>query len=460
LLTIISVFLSEFFQWELNEYLILSIFKHHNDSKVSIVMIIKSPKIYQALSPLPSESSPRPNAGNIRSNGIVCGADAVRACGSEHGIVGSHLIILADLAKKNDVVFGFRPVNSLATQLLEQGYPTKGLNIKGKSSDWGPMAGFIPVGQEFSKLAGNTKEIQKLDIEIGRCISQGHAVSTPLVINKERLDTLCKMRVITKENTKDAGDLLIRAKNNNKCHIFTAKLSYNNQVAEYSILHEGQPLHVLAKPGKDKEPAQPITADYDLLLFAVPLAKFGAKDNCKPSVVTARAISDKLLQGLKNNDVEAVCDKENMPVSNQRKKISSKSLKNTIVVTEAVQDRGIISPRLNQFIPEINKALGRADDNSIVQHGADTQNPCTVIADNYPGVIFLPERVGHYRGVAMVRNKAEAIQIYKEIKDSGFQFFGNDKWAAEMPVETYRRSSFNEARNALENETSILKGSF
>jgi hypothetical protein len=423
-------------------------------------MITKSPQIYQPLSPLPSESSSRPNTANIRSNGIVCGVDAVRACGSEHGLVGNHLAILADLARKSDVVFGFRPVNSLATQLLEQGYPTKGLNIKGKSSDWGPMAGFIPVSQEFSKITGNTKEIQKLDIEICHCINQGYAVSTPLVLNKERLDTLCKMHVIIKESTKDASELLIRAKKNNKQHIFTAKLSFNNQVARYTILHEGQPLHVLAKPGKDKKPAQPISADYDLLLFAVPLAKFGTKDNCKPSMVAGRSISDKLLQGQKYHDVETIYEKENIPISNQSNKISSNSLKNTTAVTEALQDRGIISPRLNQFILEINKVLGRADDNSIVQHGADTQNPCTVIADNYPSVIFLPERVGHYRGVAMVRNKAESIQIYKEIKDSGFQFFGNDKWAAEMPVETYRRSSFNEARHALENETSILRGSF
>lgn len=85
---------------------------------------------------------------------VVRDVDAVSACGKEHGIVQSHLSILADLAEEHNVVFAFRPVNPLATQLLEQGYPTKGLNVKGKSADWGPMAGFIPVSQRFSKLAG------------------------------------------------------------------------------------------------------------------------------------------------------------------------------------------------------------------------------------------------------------------------------------------------------------------
>ena len=85
---------------------------------------------------------------------LVCGLDAVSALGSEHGIVISHLAILAALAEELDIVFAFRPVNPLATQLIEQNYPTKNLTIKGKSSDWGPMAGFIPVRQEWSKLAG------------------------------------------------------------------------------------------------------------------------------------------------------------------------------------------------------------------------------------------------------------------------------------------------------------------
>ncbi len=421
-------------------------------------MIIKSHNNSVPLAVFSQQSSSQLNSRSTQSSAIVCGIDAVRACGSEHGIVDSHLSILSDLAKKNNVVFGFRPVNPLATQLLEQGYPTKDLNIKGKSADWGPMAGFIPVLQRFSKTAGNTEEIKKSDAEINDCIHKGHAVSIALVINKERLDMLCEMKVISSKVRKGADKISIHAEKNNQQYVFTAELSYRNQIAEYAIAHQGEPLHVLAKPGEGKNPARALSADYDLLLFAVPLAQFGHQDNFKSSTNTGKAIADNLLRNLKKIGVEADDQKENFSVQDNAAKATSRLLKNRMTVDKEELDRGIISPRLNKFIPEINKALGRTNDNGVVQHGADTQNPYTVIADNYPSVIFLPKRVGHYGGVVMARNKTEATQIYKEIKDSGFQFFGNDKWAVEMPVETYRRSSFNEALNALENGALLSKG--
>ncbi|MDY7575431.1 anthrax toxin-like adenylyl cyclase domain-containing protein [Actimicrobium sp. CCI2.3] len=419
---------------------------------MNIIMMIKSQKNPVLRSVLSSQSSSRINSRNNESGAIVCGIEAVRARGSEHGIVDSHLTILSDLATKNDVVFGFRPVNPLATQLLEQGYPTKGLTIKGKSADWGPMAGFIPVLQELSKIAGKTKVIKKANGEINACINNKHAVSIPLVINQDRLDTLCRMGIITQGITGSSDNLCILAKKNNQQHVFSAKLSVRNQVAEYAIAYQGEPVNVLAQSGSTGKPPRPITADYDLLLFAVPFDRFGTQDNYKSSSASGRAISDKLLRDFEMSD-----EKENIPLSTSAGIAKPELHEDSLHVAEPECDRGIISPRLNKFIPEINKALGRTDDNCIVQHGADTQNPYTVIADNYPGVIFLPKRIGHYGGVVMVRNKQEAIQIFKEIKESGFQFFGNDKWAAEIPVKTYRRSSFDSARNALENDALVLK---
>ena len=45
-----------------------------------------------------------------------------------------------------------RPVNPHSTDLIAQNYYTKGMGIKGKSSDWGPHAGTIPVDPRYSKL--------------------------------------------------------------------------------------------------------------------------------------------------------------------------------------------------------------------------------------------------------------------------------------------------------------------
>lgn len=396
-------------------------------------------------------------APSVFPSKIVCGIDAVQACGNEHGIVGQHLSILSDLANKHDVVFGFRPVNPLATQLLAQGYPTKGLAIKGKSADWGPMAGFIPVLQKFSKLAGDPDAVHKMDMEVDVCIKKGHAISLPLKINKKRLNNLIRMGVITKTKKIGTEDIVLHTKKNNQEYIFTAKLIHHHQATEYAISYQDKPVHVLATSSQNNQQARPLTADYDLLLFAVPIAQLDDQDNYKVSPVGSKAISRKLLQYLSSHRTEGPLKVNNSLTPTTNRIVKSTPPPIMVDVTKPESDRGVISPRLNKFIPEINRALGRTGSNDIVQHGADTQNPYTVTADNYPSVIFLPERVGQFGGVAMARNKEEAIQIYKDIKDSGFQFFGNEKWAEEMPVESYRRTSFNEARDALENCPPLMK---
>lgn len=73
------------------------------------------------------------------------------------------------VAKKHHVVILSRPVNPDATELIIRGAATKGMNVKGKSSNWGPQKGYIPVDQRYSKLWRTTaasdrdKEIEKFN---------------------------------------------------------------------------------------------------------------------------------------------------------------------------------------------------------------------------------------------------------------------------------------------------------
>jgi toxin LF subunit len=110
-------------------------------------------------------------ASNVLAK-ITAGINAVRLCGKEHGMVLDHLQKLADFAEQHNIVFAIRPTNYLATQLIAHGFPTKGIEVKAKSADWGPMAGFIPVHQEFSKLNGNEKAIEEFvqDSSSGRAV--------------------------------------------------------------------------------------------------------------------------------------------------------------------------------------------------------------------------------------------------------------------------------------------------
>ncbi|MFZ5907168.1 MAG: anthrax toxin-like adenylyl cyclase domain-containing protein [Nitrospirota bacterium] len=78
-------------------------------------------------------------------------------------MVPEHVEALEKLVKeKGDWVLMYRSVNPDATELIIQNYATKGMNVKGKSADWGAHAGFIPSEQKLSKL-GNPNRAGGID---------------------------------------------------------------------------------------------------------------------------------------------------------------------------------------------------------------------------------------------------------------------------------------------------------
>lgn len=68
------------------------------------------------------------------------------------GVVPAHAHAYARVADEHRAVILVRPVNRDSTVLIEQDNATKAMAVKGKSSNWGPQKGFIPVEQRFSKL--------------------------------------------------------------------------------------------------------------------------------------------------------------------------------------------------------------------------------------------------------------------------------------------------------------------
>lgn len=81
----------------------------------------------------------------------ICGIDAV-ASHPAQGMLHDDIVASMAVAKKQKVVIAYRPVEACAKPQLAKKQPTKNFHIKGKSSNWGPMAGFIPVKPKYSKL--------------------------------------------------------------------------------------------------------------------------------------------------------------------------------------------------------------------------------------------------------------------------------------------------------------------
>lgn len=73
----------------------------------------------------------------------------------DNGILEKHFEGFAKTAKEKKAIIIVRGVNPITKNLLSQGYPTKGFDIKNKSSDWGIQAGFIISRDELTFLNKN-----------------------------------------------------------------------------------------------------------------------------------------------------------------------------------------------------------------------------------------------------------------------------------------------------------------
>jgi len=194
---------------------------------------------------------------------------SVQACDS--GITSAHIQKIQEVAKKRRCFIMVRPVNTLATGLIEDNYPVKGLDIHGKSSDWGPQAGFVPWDQSLSKVAGIPEKVKKGNADNKKDIKQKQVEFVPLVITGDRLKQLRDYTIKEKTNAflspdaeKGGAFTLIR---DSKIQFKLSKCKTGDQ---YEVLYlkanekQFEPLEVM---GYSEAEPKMVTADYDL--FAV-----------------------------------------------------------------------------------------------------------------------------------------------------------------------------------------------
>ncbi len=100
---------------------------------------------------------------------------------SGSNIVPAHFEVMEQVAKERGEILVFRSINPNASELIEGHFATKGMSVKGKSADWGPQAGMIPVEQKFSKL-GNPSKTMDVDAiakvadfhdQVADCVAKG-----------------------------------------------------------------------------------------------------------------------------------------------------------------------------------------------------------------------------------------------------------------------------------------------
>lgn len=178
-------------------------------------------------------------------------------------MVPEHLAEFEKLARSKDSILVFRAVNADATDLIKANYGTKWMDVKPKSSDWGPHKGFLPFEQKFSKL-NNPANVSNLSPEelvkaagkvekysdlAQKCLAKANCFKTPLVLPDGNCVYIWKN-----------GDQEIPILRNKTGQFIDPETKSILEISDDAT----RPMEVMA--GKNaKGEIVPLTADYDLL---------------------------------------------------------------------------------------------------------------------------------------------------------------------------------------------------
>ncbi|EGR1056409.1 MARTX multifunctional-autoprocessing repeats-in-toxin holotoxin RtxA [Vibrio cholerae] len=369
--------------------------------------------------------------------------------------------ILAEVAERENVIIGVRPVDEKSKSLIDSKlYSSKGLFVKAKSSDWGPMSGFIPVDQAFAKASAR-RDLDKFNDYAEQSIESGNAVSADLYLNQVRIDELVsKYQSLTAlEFDAESGMYKTTATNGDQTvTFFLNKVTVDSKdLWQVHYIKDGKlaPFKVIGDPVSK----QPMTADYDLLTVMYSYSDLGPQDKVKQPLTWEQW-------------KESVTYEELTP--------KYKELYNSEVLYNKKDGAslGVVSDRLKALKDVINTSLGRTDGLEMVHHGADDANPYAVMADNFPATFFVPKSffmedgLGEGKGSIQTYfnvNEQGAVVIRDPQEFSNFQQVAinvsyraslNDKWNVGLddPLFTPKRKLSHDFLNAKEEVVKKLSG--
>ncbi len=201
----------------------------------------------------------------------------------QSGIVPSHARAFAHIADEKNVILIMRPVNPDGTDLIANGAATKGMDIKPKSSNWGPQKGFLPVKQRYSKIwkvyedPKRQEVIHKYDSLAQKNISDGIAVPRQLIAqacNGPFVVYIDQAKISGPEDARAEDEVvLIPVADPTKVCYWGEDFSSDEIISDCEDIgpqHLLIPFQVMASPEvfeEDGVTPRFLTADYDMLMI-------------------------------------------------------------------------------------------------------------------------------------------------------------------------------------------------
>ena len=215
------------------------------------------------------------------------------------GIPKSHIAAFQSVANAKNCVIMSRAVGASCTQLIEEGYASKGFHVKAKSCNWGPMAGFVLEDPNLTKRGPSERGKQSSDLK--HAIEDWNASSTPLYISTARCKKLLSDGTITKrggddramvvsgtqtDSSSDGPDRVLRRyffkleqvastqlKNGIGTHMYAVKYVDPGKAVHSSDVEDEGHVHAMCNPpglgGTAAGVRGAVTGDYDLFSLAI-----------------------------------------------------------------------------------------------------------------------------------------------------------------------------------------------
>ncbi|MCU1748810.1 CyaA/EF/ExoY family adenylyl cyclase toxin [Pseudomonas sp. 6D_7.1_Bac1] len=367
--------------------------------------------------------------------------EVVESVKEKTGIVTKHLEPLQGVAKEYNCIIGIRPVDPLATGLIEEGHSTKDMSIKGKSASWGPQAGTICVDQTYSKLEGQTERVKAFSKKTEGCIDNKTIFSVPLTISMARLDYLLASEKLTDRTLENISGVIKFNAPSPSGTIYNFEAT-RQEDGKFAISSHGKPIQVLAaEPG-----GKAITADYDLYVIAPHISDMGPEDVYPIPDVTHGEFTKRTADYSDSSKEKLLSE---MKYENDKGEVKGDYTSEVGFYDNADKKIGNASRRDEKMIPILNKAMVGEGAPAVVHHATDTSNPVTEDAANYPATFALPTKLGIYNEITVIENQEQMLKFIQQAKDSGYHVPLNPLW--EGGLADVVRSSFTDEKENFKN---------
>jgi hypothetical protein len=221
-----------------------------------------------------------------------------------NGMILTDMFASQSVAQQLGEVIVYRSTGPWAKRWIERGHPTKNFHVKGKSSDWGPQAGFIPYDARYSKRPDASGDEAVRTKECAKSVHEGWARAVPLILSRSELEMQLNRRegneVAIRRQFPAGDDFILFAgpQGSGDEYVFRARrtagrgevyqiMVYKNQaalqgvnnfkLADMKAAELMTPLLVMAsnEVGADDKA---ITGDYDLFVVVPTWASYGSRN--------------------------------------------------------------------------------------------------------------------------------------------------------------------------------------